>query len=133
MKDKALFIVLISLVVVLAGSFVGMKLFKRSVQKNLIKLLATPVEDVDLTVVADGTYEGKFKAFPISVKVKVTIKDHKITSIEYIEHKSGNGAPAEKIRESVIEAQSLRVDAISGATYSSKAILNAVSNALKKK
>ncbi|HON09362.1 MAG TPA: FMN-binding protein [Chitinispirillaceae bacterium] len=133
MKDKILFIVFISLLVVLAGSFVGTKLFKGSVQKNLIKLLATPVEDVDLTIVADGTYEGKFKAFPISVKVKVAVKDHKITSIEYIEHKSGNGAPAEKIQESVIEAQSLQVDAISGATYSSKAILNAISNALKKK
>ena len=33
MKDKALFIVLISLVVVLAGSFVGMKLFKDRSEK----------------------------------------------------------------------------------------------------
>ena len=33
MKDKALFIVLISLVVVLAGSFVGMKLFKDRCRK----------------------------------------------------------------------------------------------------
>ncbi len=39
---------------------------------------------------------------------------------------------AEIITDKVIDTQSLQVDAISGATYSSKTILKAIENALKK-
>jgi len=130
MKDKVLFTILAIAALIFAGSFIGTKMFKASVQKNLIKLLASEIEDVDLSKVADGTYSGNYKVFPISVKVKVAVKDHQITSIEYVEHKSGKGAPAEAIRDNILEEQSLEVDVISGATYSSKAILKAVRNAL---
>ena len=62
--------------------------------------------------------------------MKVFVKDHKIERIELVKHRNGKGAPAEAITGKVVEAQSLQVDAISGATYSSKVILQAIENAL---
>jgi len=80
--------------------------------------------------VDDGVYEGSFSVFPVSARVSVTIRDHAIAAIELIEHKHGQGAAAEVIPDNVIKAQSLEVDAISGATYSSKVILMAIEDAL---
>ncbi len=60
----------------------------------------------------------------------MTVKNHQITEIELVKHKSGRGAPAEIIPSKVVEAQTLQVDAVSGATYSSKVILKAIENAL---
>jgi uncharacterized protein with FMN-binding domain len=61
----------------------------------------------------------------------VTINNHKITGIELVKHNHGQGAPAEVITGKVVEAQTLEVDIVSGATYSSKVILKAIENALK--
>ena len=47
-----------------------------------------------------------------------------------LEHKNGQGTPAEVIPEKVVETQTLEVDIVSGATYSSKVILKAIENAL---
>jgi uncharacterized protein with FMN-binding domain len=53
-----------------------------------------------------------------------------IKKIEIVRHLNGQGKPAEVIPDRVIEMQSLDVDIISGATYSSKVILKAIENAL---
>ncbi|NLN06880.1 MAG: FMN-binding protein [Firmicutes bacterium] len=45
-------------------------------------------------------------------------------------HDHGRGAAAEKITDRIIAEQSLKVDTISGATYSSKVILKSVKKAL---
>ena len=68
---------------------------------------------------------------PVSAKVSVTIKDHRIESIELLEHNNGQGAGAEVIPSIVVEKQTMQIDTISGATYSSKVILKAIENALQ--
>jgi len=68
--------------------------------------------------------------FPVSAKVKVVVKGHRITGIELVEHRHGRGAAAEAIPGRVVEAQCLAVDTVAGATYSSKVILKAIENAL---
>jgi len=85
---------------------------------------------VDISKVGDRTYTGSYKAFPIIAEVKLIVKNHEITVIELLKHKSGQGAPAEIIASKVVEAQTLEVDAISGATYSSRVILKTIENAL---
>ncbi|MFO8059504.1 MAG: FMN-binding protein, partial [Bacillota bacterium] len=80
----------------------------------------------------DGTYDGSHEVFPVSVEVRVTVQDHRITRIELVKHTHGRGEAAEVIPDRVLEAQTLKVDAISGATYSSKAILKAIEDALLK-
>jgi uncharacterized protein with FMN-binding domain len=86
----------------------------------------------DLSKVADGIYQGNAKVGPVRVTLDVAVQDGVITSIDIIRHFNGRGKKAEAIIPTIIEAQSLEVDVISGATGSSKAFLLAVENALAK-
>lgn len=110
----------------------GAYLFISKANKNLEELKNAKITQINLTELSDGTYTGVYKVSPVSAKVKVTILNHKITDILLEEHKNGQGKPAEVITNKVIEAQSLEVDTISGATYSSIVILKAIENALVK-
>lgn len=99
-------------------------------QAQLDKLTEAVITEPTLSTIKDGTYKGSYSAFPVSVSVNVTIKDHQITAITILKHDNGQGKPAEAIIEEVIDQQSLDVDVISGATYSSKVILKAIEDAL---
>jgi uncharacterized protein with FMN-binding domain len=101
-----------------------------SMQKSLDDLLTTEIEAVDLSTVPDGTYFGEYTAFPVKVQVQVGVTDGVITEIVLLLHQNGQGTPAEVILEDVVTDQSLQVDSIAGATYSSKVILLAIHNAL---
>lgn len=68
---------------------------------------------------------------PVYVEVEVSVTEHKITNIKIIEHENGLGGKAEKIVDNIISRQSLEVDAVSGATVSSKCIIKAIENALQ--
>lgn len=98
--------------------------------KELAPLEQAVIPEADLSVVQDGVFEGSYKAGPVQVVLDVTVKDHQITKIDLIKHVNGQGRPAEAILDQVIDAQSLQVDAVTGATYSSKAILLAIQDAL---
>ncbi|MCL2067818.1 MAG: FMN-binding protein [Treponema sp.] len=88
------------------------------------------VNSPDLSNIADGIYRGKSKVHVVRVTLDVTMQDGAISSIQIIQHFNGRGKKAEAIVPQIIEAQSLNVDVVSGATGSSKAILKAVENAL---
>ena len=62
--------------------------------------------------------------------MEVLVKNHAIVEVRLLEHDNGLGSTAEIITDMVIQRQSVEVDAISGATISSKTILKAVENAL---
>ncbi len=82
--------------------------------------------------IADGVYVGDCDVEFIYAKVAVTVKDGQIEKIDLLEHKNDRGTSAERIIEQIVKAQSLEVDAVSGATNSSKVIKKAVANALGK-
>jgi len=84
----------------------------------------------DLQEIPDGTYTGKQRVGIVNVKLRVTITDGRIEAIDLLKHFNGQGEDAEAIIDDVIAAQSVEVDTISGATYSSTAILKAIENAL---
>lgn len=86
----------------------------------------------DLKIIADGQYEGSYQVFPVSVTVRVAVREHRIVSVNILKHFNGQGKAAEAITGKIIEAQSPDLDVISGATYSSKTILKAVEVALDK-
>ena len=124
---KKLLIILLVIVVVIGVSVLGLMSYLES---NLEQLTDMKMSDIDLSSIPDGVCTGSYKMFPVDAKVKVTIADNKITDIELVEHGNGQGKPAEVIPERVVEAQSLKVDAVTGATYSSQVILKAIENAL---
>ena len=114
---------------VLVGVIAGSAYMKK-VSDYKKKVSALVINDVDLSAIKDGKYIGEYKADLVEAKVQVEIKDHKYKNIELLEHKNGKGKPAEIIPSKVVEAQSLNVDTVSGATMSSKVILQAIQNAL---
>ncbi len=85
----------------------------------------------DLSNIQDGNYIGEYSITPVYVKVEVTVNNHQITSIAILQHDNGLGSTAESIVNDVVEEQSLDIDAVSGATVSSKCILKAVENAIE--
>ena len=91
-----------------------------------------PLYPVDFTTIEDQEKIGEYAIAPVYAKVSVTICDHSITQIILLEHDNGLGSAAEAIVNDVIREQSLEVDAISGATVSSKCILKAIENAVIK-
>jgi uncharacterized protein with FMN-binding domain len=83
---------------------------------------------------SDGVYRGNYtlSGTPVNVSLDVAVQNRNINGIKIIKHScSPIGKKAEKIIERIIEEQSLSIDAISGATGSSIAILKAVENALQ--
>ena len=83
-------------------------------------------------LVADGVYEGRATVWPVKAVVKVTIENKRIARIDILEHRTMLGGPAEEvIPAKIIEKQSTNVDAVSGATMSSEAIMNAVESAIE--
>jgi uncharacterized protein with FMN-binding domain len=96
-----------------------------------VNLSKIEIHNFDLTNTADGTYRGESVVGPVKVVLEVVVKDRAITTIDLLQHRNGLGKKAEVIIPRVIDAQSLEVDVISGATGSSKAILQSIENALK--
>lgn len=84
---------------------------------------------------ADGTFRGVAMGHNDEVMVDVTIQKDRITDIKIVQSFE-TPAVAEKplawIPETVVKNQSLKVDRISGATFSSLAILGAIRDAVKK-
>lgn len=82
----------------------------------------------------NGVYEGTASAWPNSAKVKVTVAAGKIAGVELVSHfASWRGKKAEVvIPVRIIEQQSTNVDAVTGATNSSRVIMNAVQDAVEK-
>ena len=116
-------------VVVIAAIFIT--LFSMSTSKLKKQLMATTIEDIELADVKDGEYKGEYDLKMISAKVSVFVKDSKIINIVIDEHKHGRKYGAEAILDKIKQAQSLDVDAVSGATGSSIVVRKAVELALK--
>jgi uncharacterized protein with FMN-binding domain len=82
----------------------------------------------------DGTYEGSGTGFGGTITVSVSITDGVMEHIEILEASGEDTAyldNAKKIIQTMTEKQDFNVDVASGATYSSKGIIEAVQNALK--
>lgn len=83
----------------------------------------------------DGTYYGEAMGFGPGLIVKVVVKDDLIISVEVVEHNEQKRVYYEKpialIPEYIISAQSVDVDIVSGATYTSYGIMDATADALK--
>lgn len=85
------------------------------------------------TLFKAGKYAGEAQGFGGTIKVEVEVSDSEILKINVLEHKESAGIsdPAfNKIPSQIIENQSVAVDTISGCTFSSKGLIDAVKAAL---
>ena len=82
-----------------------------------------------------GTYEGTGTGIHGEIKLSVTFSESEITGIEVVSQSETEGIsdPAfQRIPGEIMKSQSLGVDTISGCTYSSKGIIEAVGEAVRK-
>jgi uncharacterized protein with FMN-binding domain len=81
----------------------------------------------------NGAYKGSYSKGPNKAVVMVTIENGRIKDILLKKHRAWKGKKAGPIViQRIIENQSTRVDAVSGATNSSIVIMNAVQKAIEK-
>ena len=126
MKRKLVVILVVMMLIISAG-VIGIYKY---IESNLGSVADADITEINMAEIKDGVYNGSYSAFPVSAEVRVTVKDHSIMDIRILKHINGQGAPAEIIIDRVMETQTLQVDSVSGATYSSKVILHAIENAL---
>lgn len=96
---------------------------------------STPTTSVPAGGYKDGTYQGSGTGFGGTITVQVTISGGKIAAIDILSASGETGsyfASAKGVISKMISGQTPNVDAVSGATYSSNGIIQAVQNALSK-
>ncbi len=111
---------------------VSVNIISNVATKQMESFLQDPIEFVDLDDIEDGLYSGEVKTIPISVIVEVVVENHQMIEIVIVKHRSGQGEAADAIIDNILLEQSLDVDVVAGATYSSKAIVIAINEALSK-
>lgn len=107
------------------------------------ELAALTIGDVNIASLSDGTYTGVFHGERGSLRdtaVRATVEGGRLTDIQTVNGtQEGSGTSVAAATEpitaelygEVIAAQSLQVDAVGGATLTSRAHLKALENALR--
>jgi uncharacterized protein with FMN-binding domain len=129
--------ILIGAAVVLAVFIVASVIFYFAVVRPSFKEAETvrnmKINDIDLNKVADGIYAGDYTYGKFTCEVEVAVKNNTIENIKVLKNCNTKYAEmAEGVIEKIMHAQSTQVDAITGATTTSKALMKAVENALNK-
>lgn len=89
------------------------------------------IKDVDLRSLADGDYVGAFSYGGFEYRVKTVVKERRIVDVVVLQNRDTDYAKeAEGVLPEMVKRQTPNVDAISGATTTSKALMKAVENAL---
>lgn len=111
-----------------------------SINHNTEKQLSDDNTELNNTKYKDGVYSGEATGYKkYVVKVNVEVKNDKIVSIDVIDF--GGTSPkrgmnfeksVDNVKDKILTSNSTDVDTISGATYSTTGLINAVNNALKK-
>ncbi len=125
-------IIALAIVVVLgAGGLVGWSYIAREHKQTM----SLPLDAVDFGSLKDGVYVGSYEGGMYKWRentVEVTVSSGKVTDIKLLEAKFeyNETEKLDALYGRVIDRQTLQVDAISGATLTSKGFLQAVENAL---
>lgn len=93
---------------------------------NILRRLE--IDPLGFTAVSDGVYKGSYEYMRWNYTVQIQVQGGKAVRIDILSP-SGD-AFAEKVAEAVIQAQTLNIDSVSGATASTRAVLKALESAL---
>ncbi|ETT63814.1 hypothetical protein C173_21982 [Paenibacillus sp. FSL R7-277] len=128
-------LLLVCLTVILVG-LIGSGAALLYTEKERREARNVEIDQVNFNKLHAGEYTGEYAGGMYKWRanmVLVTVTAHKVTAIQLLEHAENQpAASADELFGRVIQAQSLQVDSISGATLTSKAYLKAIENALHK-
>ena len=132
-KGLSIFIAILLVIIIIA--VVGILSFNKQYKALLedVDKEYASIEKIDMMEVQDGEYSYRFGKIPVVVDLIVIVKDHAITSITMNEQSSGPGYEALETIDRILLKQEVKVDAVSGATTSSKVIMIAAYKALKER
>ncbi len=120
----------IKYIIVILVFFISIFIIEIIRMNNQVKAFdKTPI---DISHVADGVYNGHSETDLVKVEVKVTVEAGAIKDIEILKHECGKGRPANVIVNDMVKKNDVEVDGVSGATFSSEVIKDAVRDALRK-
>lgn len=131
MRGVIFYVVVAVLVLITIGAAIFMLIaFPRI--KEMASVRKMTIYEVDLSALKDGTFPGDFTYGGFRYEVEVVVRDHKIERVNVLRNRedSDYARKAEGVIDKVIKTQSLKVDVVTGATTTSKAILKAIENAL---
>jgi uncharacterized protein with FMN-binding domain len=121
------------LLVAMAGALGSCKVDKAELARRV------DLKNVDLGAVADGVYESSYTivvpsaAANKTVRVRVTVTGGRYERIEILQPpKIADNQTFKKLISTIEESQTLSLDAVSGATITSTAILKAIQTAVSK-
>jgi uncharacterized protein with FMN-binding domain len=105
-----------------------------TVEETTTKEVVKGSSVVENSTYKDGTYTGTGTGFGGELEVKVTVKNGKITKITVVSTKDDKQFfdKAKTLLDQIVKKQSTNIDTVSGATYSSAGLIEAVRNALSK-
>ncbi|MEO3947366.1 FMN-binding protein [Gorillibacterium sp. CAU 1737] len=119
-------------VLVVVGGLGGALLFTEGERREAKNV---PIKDINFKSLSNGTYVGEYEGGKFKMranKIQVTVSAKKVTEIKVLEQKEKRASTfTEELFGRVIQAQSLQVDTISGATLTSKAFLKGIEDALE--
>ncbi|AOY77773.1 flavocytochrome c [Clostridium formicaceticum] len=101
---------------------------------SIVGCQSKSAESTESAMFKAGTYRASAAGHNGDIEVEVTVDESSIKDVKILDHKESPGItdPAiERIPKAIVEDQTLAVDAISGATVTSKAIIAAVTEAIK--
>jgi uncharacterized protein with FMN-binding domain len=110
----------------------GRHLLPRNVAKVQAKLDLLLRKSLDLTRLRDGVYQGRGLGYVEDVAATVTLQGGRITDIRIAHKEKIEQGATQSVPKQIIARQSLQVDAITGATVTTQAIVEAVYRALQK-
>lgn len=121
--------------VILAGLGTAGGIGWSKLMKEHTEARSLPLDRVDFTRLQDGEYHGAYAGGMYRWRANecdVSVADGKVTAIRLStsQDPGSQNTQHEELYRRVIDAQTLQVDVISGATLTSKAYLQAVENAL---
>lgn len=126
-KMKAIVIIAIAIVAIVAVFGISYLVRVNNYQSYVSSLA---IGNPPIQHLADGVYEGACDADIIGATVSVSVANGRIVDVDILEHRTERGQAAEVIADSIVKEQRVDIDAVSGATNSSKVIQKAVENAL---
>ena len=99
--------------------------------QEMIRVRQMDIQNVNASNIRNGEYIGSFSYGGFEYLVKTIVNGHKIIDIEILQNRDTRHAKrAEGVLSEILKEQTPDVDAISGATTTSKALMKAVENSL---
>ena len=111
----------------------GIKEAVKNALSGSVPTVENDANDEGFTIPEDGTYTGTAKGYSGDIEVEVTVEGGKITSVKVIKESETpeiGGAAKDTVSQKIVDANSLEIDGVSGATITTDGIKDAVKDAL---